>query len=53
MGIDGVMFAGAIADAAAATVCGIFLFREMKEPDGETEFGIIFNKNLLFLENVL
>jgi len=31
MGIDGVMYAGPIADAAAATVCVIFLVREIKE----------------------
>lgn len=31
MGIDGVMYAGPIADAAAAVVCGFFLVREMKE----------------------
>lgn len=31
MGIDGVMYAGPIADAAAAVVCVVFLIREMKE----------------------
>ena len=31
MGIDGVMYAGPIADAAAAIVCGVFLVRELKE----------------------
>lgn len=31
MGIDGVMYAGPIADAAAAIVCGIFVVREMRE----------------------
>lgn len=31
MGIDGVMYAGPIADGAAAVLCGIFLVREMKE----------------------
>jgi len=31
LGIDGVMYAGPIADAAAATVCIIFMIREMKE----------------------
>lgn len=31
MGIDGVMYAGPIADGAAAIVCGIFLVREIKE----------------------
>ncbi len=31
MGIDGVMYAGPIADAAAAIVCGIFTIRELKE----------------------
>lgn len=31
MGIDGVMYAGPIADAAAAVVCGVFLVRELKE----------------------
>lgn len=31
MGIDGVMYAGPIADAAAAIVCGYFTIRELKE----------------------
>mgnify|MGYP000854913689 CR=1 FL=1 len=31
MGIDGVMYAGPIADAAAALVCGYFTIRELKE----------------------
>lgn len=31
MGIDGVMYAGPIADAAAAIVCGYFMIRELKE----------------------
>ena len=31
MGIDGVMYAGPIADAAAAIVCGYFMVRELKE----------------------
>jgi len=31
LGIDGVMYAGPIADAAAATVCIIFMIKEMKE----------------------
>ena len=31
MGIDGVMYAGPIADAAAAIVCGFFTLRELKE----------------------
>ena len=31
MGIDGVMYAGPIADAAAAVVCGYFMVREIKE----------------------
>lgn len=31
MGIDGVMYAGPIADAAAAIVCGFFTIRELKE----------------------
>lgn len=31
MGIDGVMYAGPIADAAAAVVCVFFSVREMKE----------------------
>ena len=31
MGIDGVMYAGPIADAAAAVVCGYFMVRELKE----------------------
>lgn len=31
MGIDGVMYAGPIADAAAAIVCVFFIVREMKE----------------------
>ena len=30
MGIDGVMYAGPIADAAAAIVCGYFMVRELK-----------------------
>lgn len=31
MGIDGVMYAGPIADAAAAIVCGYFMIKELKE----------------------
>ena len=31
MGIDGVMYAGPIADAATGIVCGIFTVRELKE----------------------
>ena len=31
MGIDGVMYAGPIADAATGIVCGIFTIRELKE----------------------
>ena len=31
MAIDGVMYAGPIADAAAAIVCGYFMIRELKE----------------------
>lgn len=31
LGIDGVMYAGPIADAAAAIVCGYFTIRELKE----------------------
>ena len=31
MGIDGVMYAGPIADAAAAIVCGYFTIRELEE----------------------
>ena len=31
MGIDGVMYAGPIADAAAAIVCGFFTVRELRE----------------------
>lgn len=31
MGIDGVMYAGPIADAAAAIVCGFFVSKEIKE----------------------
>ena len=31
MGIDGVMYAGPIADAAAAIVCGYFMVRELKD----------------------
>ena len=31
MGIDGVMYAGPIADAAAAIVCGYFMIREIRE----------------------
>lgn len=31
MGIDGVMYAGPIADAAAAIICGYFMMRELKE----------------------
>ena len=31
MGIDGVMYAGPISDAAAALVCGYFTIRELKE----------------------
>lgn len=35
MGIDGVMFAGPIADAAAALVCLVFLVQEMRELTGK------------------
>ena len=48
MGIDGVMYAGPIADAAAAIVCGYFTIRELKELkklEGEREFY-----NSIFLE---
>ena len=31
MGIDGVMYAGPIADGAAAIVCGLFTVRELRE----------------------
>ena len=31
MGIDGVMYAGPIADGAAAVVCGYFTVRELRE----------------------
>ena len=31
MGIDGVMYAGPIADAAAAIVCGFFTVHELRE----------------------
>lgn len=31
MGIDGVMYAGPIADAATAIVCGYFTLRELRE----------------------
>ena len=31
MGIDGGMYAGPIADAAAAIVCGCFTLRELRE----------------------
>ena len=31
MGIDGVMYAGPIADGAAAVVCGLFTVRELRE----------------------
>ena len=31
MGIDGVMYAGPIADGAAAIVCGYFMVREIRE----------------------
>lgn len=37
MGIDGVMYAGPIADGAAAIVCGIFTIRELKELRGMEE----------------
>ena len=30
-GIDGVMYAGPIADAATAIVCGFFTLRELRE----------------------
>ena len=31
MGIDGVMYAGPIADVAAAVVCGVFTIKELRE----------------------
>lgn len=31
LGIDGVMYAGPIADGAAALVCGYFMVREVRE----------------------
>lgn len=40
-GIDGVMYAGPVADAAAAIVCGIFLVREIRELTEKERDGLL------------
>lgn len=48
MGIDGVMYAGPIADAAAAIVCGYFTIRELKELTAKDKASNYLTKKITY-----
>lgn len=48
MGIDGVMYAGQIADAAAAIVCGYFTIRELKELTAKDKASNYLTKKITY-----
>ena len=48
MGIVGVMYAGPIADAAAAIVCGYFTIRELKELTAKDKASNYLTKKITY-----